>query len=1289
MTGLVAHPQDPDIIYMRTDVGGFYRLEWPNAQHPDHPEWINISMKWVGYDEQDLYGIDGIALDPNDTQTVWVACGAYEWTNYGGVFKSTDGGETWNRMLTKVFIGNGNYRWLGECIAVAPGDSNRVLVGTRYDGMWKTDDGGQNWYQVSGIPTDANGAGVRSVFFHPNDSSVAYATVVGDGVYQSTDGGNNWARLSGSPANPARLQVSGDGVMYVTADQGVFRYDGAFTDVSPSAAAFNGLAVDPNDSNHVVASETGGTYELPVYRTLDGGSTWENVNNRSTYTNNVPWYPDYWKQAATSCLLMRPANTSEVWFGDWYQAWRAQDLDASTVHWESQPWGHEELCVFDLATPCAPSEVHLLNGCADNGGLRHTDVTQYPTVKFGNQESTGLDFCEAYPDELVRVSSLGWGDSNFKIDVSSDGGLNWQDVYYPDTTGKVQMSSSDPGNIIYAPTGENVNLLYTQDGGSNWYTASGLPTATFNSWFWDNYNKPIASDRRSGGVFYCFIPDTLYASEDGGANWSARASGLPSGSGMPARTLKSSPFDDGELWLAISGEGLYRSQDYGYSFTRIDYFSDCILVGIGPPVDQEAIIYAYGSSTEHGWGIYRSQDHGSSWEFISDPDYKITCRPMQLLGDRHVAGRVYVGTNGTGVFYGEPGDTTPPAAPTGLSATAVGTDQIDLDWDDNTESDLDSYSVYRAASSGGPYSLVAGGVGASAYSDTGLAASTAYYYVATAVDTSFNESGYSNEATATTEGDTTPPAAPTGLAAAASDGQVDLNWDENAEGDLDRYEVYRSITSGSGYSPIASVYGSSNYLDASVTNGTTYYYVVTAVDTSDNESGYSNEASATPQAAAADATIVGAASAPTIDGSADSVWADANAYTIANSLSGESGGSDLGGTWSALWDSDNLYFLIEVTDETQVNDSADAWDDDSIELYLDGDNSKGTSYDGVNDFQWVFRWNDGTVHVGTNSVNDTTGIVFDMVSVTGGYNCEISIPWTTIGATPSEGLLIGTDVHVNDDDDGGARDGKMAWFATADSSWTDPSTFATAELGAVGEDTTPPAAPTNLSATAGDGSVSLDWDDNTEGDLASYSVYRSTTSGSGYSSVATGVSSSAYTDSGVTNGTTYYYVVTATDTSGNESGYSSEASATPTASTADATIAEAASAPTIDGSADAVWSSTNTYSIANALSGATGGSDLSGQWRALWDSTNLYYLVEITDEAQQNDSTNAWDDDSVELYIDADNSKGTSYDGVNDYQLVLRWNDATIHLGTNSATDTTGMDFAIADTADGYTVEVL
>jgi len=106
-------------------------------------------------------------------------------------------------------------------------------------------------------------------------------------------------------------------------------------------------------------------------------------------------------------------------------------------------------------------------------------------------------------------------------------------------------------------------------------------------------------------------------------------------------------------------------------------------------------------------------------------------------------------------------------------------------------------------------------------------------------------------------------------------------------------------------------------------------------------------------------------------------------------------------------------------------------------------------------------------------------------------------------------------------------------------------------------DTTSPAAPTGLSATAGNATVSLDWDDNSETDLAGYNVYRSTTSGSGYGKINDSLlSSSNYTDNNVVNETAYYYVITAVDMNSNESRYSIEKSAMPSAGSSDLTIQE-------------------------------------------------------------------------------------------------------------------------------------
>jgi hypothetical protein len=90
-----------------------------------------------------------------------------------------------------------------------------------------------------------------------------------------------------------------------------------------------------------------------------------------------------------------------------------------------------------------------------------------------------------------------------------------------------------------------------------------------------------------------------------------------------------------------------------------------------------------------------------------------------------------------------------------------------------------------------------------------------------------------------------------------------------------------------------------------------------------------------------------------------------------------------------------------------------------------------------------------------------------------------------------------------------------------------------------------PSAPTDLTATPGDAQVALNWGAVT--DATSYNVYRATTSGGPYTQIMSGVTGTTYTDTGLTNGTTYFYVVTAVNAAGVESAYSNEASATPTA----------------------------------------------------------------------------------------------------------------------------------------------
>jgi hypothetical protein len=183
---------------------------------------------------------------------------------------------------------------------------------------------------------------------------------------------------------------------------------------------------------------------------------------------------------------------------------------------------------------------------------------------------------------------------------------------------------------------------------------------------------------------------------------------------------------------------------------------------------------------------------------------------------------------------------TAPIPPLNLTA-AGGHQQISLAWTASTSAN--SYNVKRAATNGGPYSTVAAPAGTS-YTDTTVTNGTTYYYVVTAVNAT-GESGNSNQATATPTAAPTAPAAPLNLTATGGNQQISLTW--TASTGATSYNVKRAATNGGPYSTVGSPAGTS-YTDTTVTNGTTYYYVVTAVSTS-GESANSNQASATPNAA--------------------------------------------------------------------------------------------------------------------------------------------------------------------------------------------------------------------------------------------------------------------------------------------------------------------------------------------------------------------------------------------------------------------------------------------------------
>ena len=180
---------------------------------------------------------------------------------------------------------------------------------------------------------------------------------------------------------------------------------------------------------------------------------------------------------------------------------------------------------------------------------------------------------------------------------------------------------------------------------------------------------------------------------------------------------------------------------------------------------------------------------------------------------------------------------TPPAAPTGLVATA-GNAQVGLSW--SASAGAATYSVKRSTTNGGPYTTIATGITATAYTDPALTNGTVYYYVVSAVNAG-GESANSAQVSATP---LAIPSAPTALTAtAASRTKINLAWTDNATGETG-FRIERS-TNGTTFTQITSVGANvTTYTNTGLTRNTTYYYRVRAYNAVGN-SAYSNTVSRT------------------------------------------------------------------------------------------------------------------------------------------------------------------------------------------------------------------------------------------------------------------------------------------------------------------------------------------------------------------------------------------------------------------------------------------------------------
>ncbi|MDZ7367935.1 MAG: fibronectin type III domain-containing protein [candidate division KSB1 bacterium] len=520
---------------------------------------------------------------------------------------------------------------------------------------------------------------------------------------------------------------------------------------------------------------------------------------------------------------------------------------------------------------------------------------------------------------------------------------------------------------------------------------------------------------------------------------------------------------------------------------------------------------------------------------------------------------------GHSAYSNEANATTPadlPAPPSGLTATAISNTQINLAWTDNSSDEI-SFRIEAKLGAGGAYEEIDSvGANVTSYSSTGLDPGTQYFYRVRASSTT-GHSAYSNEANATTLPD--PPAAPSDLAATAvSNSQIDLSWTDNSANEQG-FKIESKLSSGLTFVQIATVGPNvTSYSNTGLSTMTSYTYRVRAFNAGGN-SAYSNTSTSTtfPNPPAAPSNLTAAAVSQT---QINLAWTDNATTENGFKVDRKTGAA---GTYAEV-----------ATLGPDVN------------AYSDNGLSANTQY-----FYRVRAFNSGGSSP-SNEANATTlpnpPAAPSALTATPVSQIRINLAWTDnsnnetafkverktgAAGTYAEIGTVAANVQVYADSNLTAN---TAYFYRVRGLNTGGFSDYSNEANATTLPNPPASAPSSLTTTvAGSNQVNLAWTDNSN-DEDGFKIERKDGATGTFAQIATvGSNITSFSNTGLTDGVTYFYRVRAFNTGGN-SGYSNEASATPSSgsnfalnkpATASSTDTMSATSRAVDGSLTTFWRS--------------------------------------------------------------------------------------------------------------------
>ena len=610
------------------------------------------------FDGQAVGSIGAIAVAPSNPSVIYVGTGEADIrTNLAsgnGVYKSTDGGKTWanvglhdSRQISRIVVDSENpdvvfVGVLGH--AYGPNDER---------GVYKSTDGGANWARVLNLGPEI---GVADLAIATQNSNILFATAwhtrrppwsvygpidgPGNGIYRSQDGGHSWSRLAGNglpdgESGRTAVAVSPDGsrvyALIPGKNAGLYRSDDGGANwalmnsdarLTSRAWYFGNITVDPHNPDFIYMPN------VALYRSEDGGKTISAVRG-------APGGDDYHQ------LWIAPENSSRMVLGTDQGTSVSLNNGETWSSWYNQPTAQFYHVITDNQFP------YVVYGTQQDSGAaavlsrtEHKQITPRDWFPSGGSES---GYIAPDPDDPNILYITGtYGDvSRFNIRTSFSQditpwpvpiwGTEIAERKYRDPWTPVLVFSLIDHKALYLGT---QYVMKTTDGGLHWETISPDLTGTLPNAAKDKDPVSIENAKERGyGVVYTIAPSTLkrdliwagtdtgliHITRDGGKHWTdVTPKGLSKWSKISL--IEASHFDPGEAYAAVDRHRLddqtpyiYRTRDFGATWQLVTYgiSAPSFLHVVREDPSKKGLLFA---ATE--FGIYVSFDDADHWQSL-------------------------------------------------------------------------------------------------------------------------------------------------------------------------------------------------------------------------------------------------------------------------------------------------------------------------------------------------------------------------------------------------------------------------------------------------------------------------------------------------------------------------------------------------------------------------------------------------------------------------------------------------------------------------------------------------